>query len=43
MRARPPDGKRDLAAVQDAFNQWSAKSGRNLTEISRVLAMSVGE
>jgi 3-methyladenine DNA glycosylase Tag len=40
---RPPGGKRDLAAVQDAFNKWSAKSGRNLTEISRVLAMSVGD
>jgi 3-methyladenine DNA glycosylase Tag len=38
---RPPGGKRDLAAVQAAVNQWSAQSGRNLTEISRILAMSV--
>jgi 3-methyladenine DNA glycosylase Tag len=38
---RPPGGKRDLAAVQAAFNRWSAQSGRNLTEISRILAMSV--
>jgi 3-methyladenine DNA glycosylase Tag len=38
---RPPGGKRDLAAVQAAFNQWSGESGRDLTEISRVLAMSV--
>lgn len=38
---RPPGGKRDLAAIQDAFNRWSAESGRNLTEISRILAMSV--
>ena len=38
---RPPGGKRDLAAIQAAFNQWSAGSGRDLTAISRVLAMSV--
>jgi len=38
---RPPGGKRDLAAVQAAFNQWSAESGRDLTAISRVLAMSI--
>jgi 3-methyladenine DNA glycosylase Tag len=38
---RPPTGKRDLAAIQAAFNQWSAESGRDLTAISRVLAMSV--
>lgn len=39
---RQPSGKRDLAAVQAAFNQWSAESGRDLTAISRVLAMSIG-
>ena len=38
---RPPSGKRDLAIVQAAFNQWSGESGRDLTTISRVLAMSV--
>jgi 3-methyladenine DNA glycosylase Tag len=37
-----PGGKRDLAAVQAAFNQWSAESDRDLTAISRVLAMSIG-
>jgi 3-methyladenine DNA glycosylase Tag len=37
-----PSGKRDLAAVQAAFNQWAAESGRDLTAISRVLAMSIG-
>jgi 3-methyladenine DNA glycosylase Tag len=37
-----PSGKRDLAAVQAAFNQWSEESGRDLTAISRVLAMSIG-
>jgi 3-methyladenine DNA glycosylase Tag len=40
--ARAPTAKRDFAAIQDAFNQWSEQSGRNLTEISRILAMSVG-
>lgn len=38
---RPPGGKRDLAAIQAAFNQWSGESGRDLTTISRVLAMSI--
>ena len=37
----PPGGKRGLAVMQAAFNQWSAESGRDLTAISRVLAMSV--
>jgi 3-methyladenine DNA glycosylase Tag len=40
---RAPSGKRDLALVQAAFNVWSAQTGRNLTELSRILAMSVGE
>lgn len=39
---REPNGKRDLATMQDAFNRWSAESGRDLTELSRILAMSVG-
>jgi 3-methyladenine DNA glycosylase Tag len=39
---RPPSSKRDLAAVQDAFNRWMDESGRGLTQISRTLAMSVG-
>jgi 3-methyladenine DNA glycosylase Tag len=38
---RAPGGKRDFATVQAAFNAWSAESGRNLTEISRILAMSI--
>jgi len=38
---RPSTGKRDLAAIQNAFNHWSEESGRDLTAISRVLAMSV--
>jgi 3-methyladenine DNA glycosylase Tag len=35
-------GKGDLATIQAAFNRWSAESGRDLTAISRILAMSVG-
>jgi 3-methyladenine DNA glycosylase Tag len=38
---RPPSGKRDMQAVQTAFNGWAKQSGRDLTAISRVLAMSV--
>jgi 3-methyladenine DNA glycosylase Tag len=38
---KAPTSKRDFTAVQDVFNKWSAESGRNLTEISRILAMSV--
>ena len=39
---RPPSGKRDLQAVQDAFNGWAAETGRDLTALSRILAMSTG-
>jgi 3-methyladenine DNA glycosylase Tag len=38
---RAPAGKRDFAAIQVAFNTWSGQSRRNLTEISRILAMSI--
>ncbi len=38
----PPTSKRDLAAVQAAFNTWSAESGHDLTTLSRTLAMSTG-
>jgi 3-methyladenine DNA glycosylase Tag len=40
--SKPPSGKKDLRAVQDAFNAWAEESGRDLTSISRVLAMSAG-
>lgn len=36
-----PSGKADFKAIQAACNVWSAQSGRNLTEISRILAMTV--
>jgi len=39
---KPPSSKRDLEAVQGAFNAWAAESGRDLTAISRTLAMSTG-
>ena len=39
---KPPSGKRDLQTIQDAFNAWSAESGRDLTSISRALALSAG-
>lgn len=38
---RAPTGKRDLATIEAAFNQRSSESGRDLTAISRILAMSV--
>ena len=36
-----PTAKRDLAAVQAAFNEWREQSGRPLCEISRVLSCSI--
>ncbi|PWR19353.1 DNA-3-methyladenine glycosylase I [Zavarzinia aquatilis] len=41
--AKAPGGKKDFAAVQAAFNRWSEESGRDLTAISRTLAMTVGD
>jgi len=38
---RPPTAQRDMKAVQDAFNTWSAQSGRGLTAISQVMAFSI--
>jgi 3-methyladenine DNA glycosylase Tag len=40
---KPPTSKAAMRAVQAAFNTWMAQSGRSLTEISRVLALSIGE
>lgn len=37
-----PTSKPARAAVQSAFEHWKAQSGRSFTEISRVLAQSVG-
>ncbi|WP_037308130.1 DNA-3-methyladenine glycosylase I [Ruegeria halocynthiae] len=38
---KPVTSKKAMAAVQGAFNTWMDQSGRSLTEISRVLAMSL--
>ena len=39
---KAPASQKDMRAVQDSFNVWLVESGRSLTEISRVLALSVG-
>lgn len=39
---KAPTSKSAINAVQEAFNTWQSQSGRSLTEISRVLAMSIG-
>lgn len=39
---KDPTSKKDLAAVQEAFNTWREQSGRPVREISRILALSVG-
>ncbi|MCP4869631.1 MAG: DNA-3-methyladenine glycosylase I [Proteobacteria bacterium] len=40
---KKPTGKRDLAATQEAFNQWAEESGMPMSHISVVLACSAGE
>ena len=40
--AKPPTSRRDLEAVQAAFNAWAAESGRDFTAMSRVLSFSIG-
>ncbi len=39
---KEPTSKKDLLATQDAFNEWSAQSGRSRSQISRLLALSIG-
>lgn len=38
---KAPTSKSDMRKVQDAFNTWSAESGRPMGHVSRVLAFSV--
>ena len=38
---KAPTSKKAMADVQSAFNIWMDQSGRSLTEVSRVLAMSL--
>lgn len=40
--AKTPTSKADMKAVQAAFNQWSAETGRPQRELSRILSYSVG-
>jgi len=40
--AKIPSSKKDMAAVQGAFNQWHEETGRPYSHLSRILAMSVG-
>lgn len=37
-----PTSQRDLRTVQTAFNTWSDETGRSLSELSRILAYSLG-
>ena len=39
---KAPSSAKSWQAVQEAFNTWAKESGRSMTDISRVLAMSVG-
>ena len=39
---KEPTSQKALFLTQDAFNEWREESGKGFTEISRVLAMSVG-
>lgn len=39
---KAPTSKVEMRAVQDAFNAWTKESGRPQSEISRILALSVG-
>jgi 3-methyladenine DNA glycosylase Tag len=39
---KEPTSKRDLTAMQDAFNTWREQSDRSAREISSLLALSVG-
>jgi len=38
---KTPTSKKDLAAVQAAFNEWSEQSGLGLTHLSQTLALSI--
>lgn len=38
---RQPTSQRDLATVQQAFNQWHAQSGRPMCQLSMMLAYTV--
>ena len=39
---RPPKGKGDRRKAQAAFNAWAAETGRPLSQLSMILALSLG-
>ena len=39
---KKPTAKKDLSAVQAAFNEWVEETGRELCQLSRILALSLG-
>ncbi|HWB51295.1 MAG TPA: DNA-3-methyladenine glycosylase I [Stellaceae bacterium] len=39
----PPKNRKDRAAAQACFNDWSAETGRPLSQLSLILAMSVDD
>lgn len=39
---KTPTSQKHMAAVQQAFNTWCGQSGRGLTHVSRMLALSIG-
>ncbi|HRK17819.1 MAG TPA: DNA-3-methyladenine glycosylase I [Hyphomicrobiaceae bacterium] len=41
--AANPTSKRDLAKIQQVFNDWASETGLPRTHLSRICAMSVGE
>lgn len=41
--AENPTSKRDKTLIQDQFNAWRAESGLSAMQLSRILAMSIGE
>ena len=40
---KAPTSAKAMKRVQEAFNRWHEESGRDLTAISRTLAMSIGQ
>jgi 3-methyladenine DNA glycosylase Tag len=41
--AEMPTSKRDLAKIQEQFNQWAKETALPYTHLSRICAMSIGE
>ena len=41
--SKRPTSQRDLASVQQAFNEWQQQSNRPLSHISRILSFTVGD